>query len=196
MLTQAQHGRHGYGEAKAMPFATKPAIEPVEVPQLLEAATPCDRLLLRRATTVKQNDPTSFRSTYEALPDADLDALIEGLERIGDAYAAWLKRVTKPDLLNLLADFADMLQVSPPNAGGIDLYLAAMDTVPAALVPIARVKVAKTHRYARLPLPADFEKAIAGEMQWCTNSLAWVMHLRLDFERARTLRLSMRRMQP
>ncbi len=178
-----------------MPSETS-APQSIEVPALKEAATPCEKLLLVRAAKVQADDPESFGSIYHAVGDDDLDEFITGLTRLAKGYADWLKPLDQATLAETLAAFADMLQVSCPSDMGIELMLEAMADFPANLMPIARLKVARSHKYARLPYPKDFIDAVAGELAWCEGQIKWVQTMRDRFIRARNLRATSRRMTP
>lgn len=64
-----------------------------------------------------------------------------------------------PEIIDMLADFADMLQVGVPREKGLQLYEAALDRLPRPCLDPIKLTLARTHRFARLPLPADFLNA-------------------------------------
>lgn len=63
-----------------------------------------------------------------------------------------------------LQSIADMLQVSLPSERGLKLYLAILSEIPEPLFRQACKRVATSHRYARLPNPADFIDAVSEDM--------------------------------
>jgi hypothetical protein len=67
-------------------------------------------------------------------------------------------------IMDGLQSIADMLQASLPNERGLKLYLAIMSEIPAPLFRQACKRVATSHRYARLPNPADFIDAVSEDM--------------------------------
>ena len=103
-----------------------------------------------------------------------------------------VQRIRAP-LLETLADFADMLQVDAPNAGGIRLYEASMSDFPGNLMDRAAAKVARNHRFSRLPLAADFHKAIVPELEWIRAKRSWVSFLLSYFNRAIALKAAQER---
>lgn len=143
---------------------------------------PCDRLLLDRAGKLFAQR-LNFQDNYESLSDSELADMIGALRRIVHAYADWLQPATETEVLETLADFADMLQCDAPRAAGIALYTEGMQ-MPKQLLAIARRKVAASHRFSKLPLPRDFLNAVDGEQAWCQAKLAWVNTLICEFQRA------------
>lgn len=75
-----------------------------------------------------------------------------------------LAPATKEEILSVLGAIASMLQVSLPDEAGLKLYLHGLGFIPAELFKEAALRVSRTHKYPRLPLPADFSAAIKVEM--------------------------------
>jgi hypothetical protein len=65
-------------------------------------------------------------------------------------------------VLHVLTMMADMIQCSLPEETGIQVYVAALQSVGYPALRHACVEVAKTHLYPRLPLPAEILAAAAG----------------------------------
>lgn len=111
--------------------------------------------------------------TGDHLSDDEIATMMLELENYAVTIETACRPANKTEILQTLADFADMLQVAVPGDAGIDLYLAALDNLPKILLPTAAKRVAQTHRFARLPLPSDFLSSVAGEIAYCTARRAW-----------------------
>ena len=55
--------------------------------------------------------------------------------------------------------------------------MVAMENMPALLMDRAIRHVARTHRFARLPLPSDFIAGVAGEIAYCQTKKGWPLSL-------------------
>jgi len=190
MSTTSQPGGLGFAAAKASPSVTLLAKDEHAVPELLEAVTPFGKLQIERASNLNQR-ADGYRPSFLECSVEDLEQIIAGLREAGACFAAWLRPVTADQLLDRLAAFADMLQVAAPSEAGIDLFVEAMGDFPGNLLARAARSVARTHKFSRLPLPADFLKAVEGELAWIKGRQAWVRTLQGKFENAhsdRTIR--------
>ena len=77
--------------------------------------------------------------------EADLDALSE--------YAA---PVGRPTVIKTIGALASLFQVPVPDDIGLDLYVLALSKMPAPVFNAARNKLVLSHKWPRLPVPADF----------------------------------------
>lgn len=89
---------------------------------------------------------------------ADLAHAHQGVERA-------LPPVSKEKIANVIGAIAEMLQVSVPSETGLKLYLHALKGMPGYKFEAAAMKLIKTHKWPRLPLPADFIEAAKDERQ-------------------------------
>lgn len=87
-------------------------------------------------------------------------------DQVHKDFAEWQRRLeyetrptSMPEIIEMLADFADMLQVGVPREKGLQLYEAALDRLPRPCLDPIKLALARSHRFARLPLPADFLNA-------------------------------------
>lgn len=87
-------------------------------------------------------------------------------QRASDALAEAAAPGDMEQVTNLLIPFAEMLDCNVPGEEGLALMEAALAFLPASLFDTAKVRVAQTHRYRRLPVPADFLKAVGGELAY------------------------------
>lgn len=95
------------------------------------------------------------------------DELLEAREQLAHALAEAKLAMLPADARQItdgLQSIADMLQVSLPGERGLKLYLAILSEIPAPLFRQACKRVATSHRYARLPNPADFLDAVSEDM--------------------------------
>lgn len=96
------------------------------------------------------------------------DQLTEAADALADAYANLKKRlvpVTHEQIASALDAFAEMLQVTVPSPTGLKLYFHALDKMPAYKFEAACTHLAATHKWPRLPLPADFHEAAKDQRQ-------------------------------
>ena len=70
-----------------------------------------------------------------------------------------LPLVTREKIADALRTFAEMLQCSVPMADGLKLYFYALQDMPYYKFLHACMNLVKTHKWPRLPLPADFIEA-------------------------------------
>lgn len=155
MSTPSQHSDHGSVTVNASPSVI-PSKHQV-------TATPSESALLARL--VEALRPRETIDVYlECFNDHELDQLIELADNMPYRIDESLPPASKAQMLHVLADFADFLQVSVPGDAGIALYLSALEDVPFQFLTVASERLAKQHRFARLPLPADFRKHIEPEI--------------------------------
>lgn len=62
-------------------------------------------------------------------------------------------------IVRTLGAMAEMFQVQVPDQGGLDLYVAALRSLPRPAFVRAREQLIATHKWPRLPYPADFIEA-------------------------------------
>lgn len=190
MPTLPQHGVHGYAGAKATHNATpaKKKVHAEPIPELVDALTPSERKALELAgiTFSMTSDGNGWRN--DKVTDETLRSLVASLEHIVAKMQDWDKPVTRDQLIKGLGDFADMLQVSTPEAGGVDLYLSALSTMPSVAWNQALIRLARTHRYSRLPLPQDFLHAVQPELEWLFQQKSWPTFLLSHLKRLQDAR--------
>lgn len=74
-----------------------------------------------------------------------------------------LPPVSREEIVDVLGSIAEMLQVSVPSTLGIKLYFGALKDMPSYKFKAAALKLIKTHKWPKLPLPADFIEAAKEE---------------------------------
>jgi hypothetical protein len=97
-----------------------------------------------------------------------LEVLDEAAQALAHAQAGVehaLPLVSKEKMANVIGSMAEMLQVSVPSTAGLKLYFHALKDLPAYKFEAAALKLIKTHKWPRLPLPADFIEAAKEERQ-------------------------------
>lgn len=74
-----------------------------------------------------------------------------------------LERLTAPAsdeaIIKTLTSMSEMFQVAVPEEQGLELYVAALRTLPRPAFVRARERLIVTHKWPRLPYPADFLEA-------------------------------------
>lgn len=92
-------------------------------------------------------------------PNISLDLIKQGAEELtlalSDAQQA-LPPLTKEKIADALNSFAEMLQCPVPKPAGLKLYFHALQDMPYYKFQAACLNLIKTHKWPRLPLPADF----------------------------------------
>lgn len=73
--------------------------------------------------------------------------------------------VTGDDIADALERLASLFGVGVPERMGVELYAVALSAMPRALLPTAMIRVASTHKFSSLPMPADLLKAVETEMK-------------------------------
>jgi len=76
-----------------------------------------------------------------------------------------LPLVSKEKIADAIGSIAEMLQVSVPSTIGLKLYFHALKELPEYKFEAACLKLIRTHKWPRLPLPADFIEAAKDERQ-------------------------------
>lgn len=178
--TRSPHGGAGSGAASSSRSGTNaklPSVQPVEVEQLKTSSvlTPSARALLDRW----------HQATVPMKPEVGTDeltqlrtALTEGIAIIDE----WLEPGSDTDAAQLILDMAEMMQALVPKEKGLDLFIAAIGELPRILYREASIRLARTYRYPRLPLPADFIAQVAGEILYAHNQRSTLATIRQSVE--------------
>jgi hypothetical protein len=94
-----------------------------------------------------------------ALPSDWLNKAINLIDGDLAAFEDYAAPADKPTIIRTLGALASMLQTPLPDETGLDLYVLALAKMPAPVFNAARNKLVLSHRWPRLPLPADFIEA-------------------------------------
>jgi hypothetical protein len=174
-----------------MPSETQPVINGLQSPSV----KPAWQLAL---TPSEQRALTLVRETLRRRPDYDpamphlsieeLNNLIEQTELIITTYQNAMTPITKGQLIIAIADLAEVLQVMPPTDTGLDLYFAVLNDMPAILLRPAVVALLRSHKFSRLPLPADMIKHIKGDWDSLSAALSVQITNKYRFATAINLR--------
>lgn len=100
--------------------------------------------------------------------DEPEDVLIDAAAALSHAQAEAehaLPLVSKEKIADAIGSIAEMLQVSVPSTIGLKLYFHALKELPEYKFEAACLKLIRTHKWPRLPLPADFIEAAKEERQ-------------------------------
>jgi hypothetical protein len=96
------------------------------------------------------------------------DELTNAVSALAHAHAdveRALPLVSKEKIADAIGSIAEMLQVSVPSTIGLKLYFHALKELPEYKFEAACLKLIRTHKWPRLPLPADFIEAAKDERQ-------------------------------
>lgn len=100
--------------------------------------------------------------------DAPVEVLTNAAAALTHAQAEMeraLPLVSKEKIADAIGSIAEMLQVSVPSTIGLKLYFHALKELPEYKFEAACLKLIRTHKWPRLPLPADFIEAAKDERQ-------------------------------
>jgi hypothetical protein len=67
-------------------------------------------------------------------------------------------------IIKTLAGMADAFQVDLPERVGLEIYVAALRDLPRPALVAAVQSLVRTHKWPRLPYPADFIEAAQPEL--------------------------------
>lgn len=116
------------------------------------------------------------RGRTDGLKTLDDDELSILQRAVSDALAEFSRRVEPArhdQVADMLLAFAEMLGVEEPGDKGIGLYLKALSDLPAIVIEPAQVELARTHKYKRLPNPAEIRSAAALFVTELDMSASW-----------------------
>lgn len=85
--------------------------------------------------------------------------MIASIDKDLDRIAEWLQPPTKTSIIKTIEAMASMFQAPVPDEIGLDLYIMALARMPRPVFDKARVALVLSHKWPRLPLPADFVAA-------------------------------------
>ena len=102
---------------------------------------------------------TKTPSELSALPSGLLNKAIDLLDGELAALERYAEPADKAAIIKTLGALASMLQAPVPDDTGLDLYVLALAKMPKPVFNAARNALVLSHRWPKLPLPADFIKA-------------------------------------
>lgn len=80
---------------------------------------------------------------------------IAALEKAEEAMRDALRSPTRPEVAMALKGLGEIFQVQVPDVMGLQLYEMALSQTPALAFKLACREIVKTHRWPRLPYPAE-----------------------------------------
>lgn len=90
---------------------------------------------------------------------ASLQAGQRSLERTIERFDQFIEPASEAEILETLRALADTFQLTVPDSMGLELYVAALRTLPRPAFIEARKQLVLHHKYMKLPYPADFVAA-------------------------------------
>lgn len=108
------------------------------------------------------------------LTKPELDTLRQGLVDTRRQLDHLATPVIDADIADLLIAFAELTGCTEPGEAGIKLYMQTLNTIPRPALRAARQGLASTHRYKRLPLPAEILTACQPHIDDITKSRTWL----------------------
>lgn len=150
--TGEQHGVIGYEDLSSLPMPRQ-SETPAELQTIIDDSV---RRLINLAFA-----QTEYRG-LEQDKSISSDLIERGAQELTLALSATqqaLPLVTREKIADALRTFAEMLQCSVPMADGLKLYFYALQDMPYYKFQHACMSLIKTHKWPRLPLPADFIEA-------------------------------------
>jgi predicted transcriptional regulator len=88
-----------------------------------------------------------------------LQIVIAGIDRDAAAIEEWMQPANKATIIKTIEAMASLFQVAVPDELGLDLYILALARMPGPVFKAARNNLITTHKWPRLPVPADFISA-------------------------------------
>lgn len=120
-----------------------------------------------------------------ALNSDSLKSLSLAATEAAEQYRQMAAPPTDEDILRTLQKMAEMFQVSVPSEDGLELYVAALRVLPRPAFVQARETLLRTHKWPRLPYPADFIEAgerggriiqaVENMVTRCRDRVAWAI---------------------
>lgn len=147
-----QRGVIGYEDLSSLPMPRQDGT-PAELQTIIDDSV---KRLINLALA-----QTEFRG-LEQDKSISSDLIERGAQELTLALSATqqaLPLVTREKIADALRTFAEMLQCSVPMADGLKLYFYALQDMPYYKFQHACMSLVKTHKWPRLPLPADFIEA-------------------------------------
>lgn len=99
---------------------------------------------------------TGYHLRAEGHTSGSLQIVIAGIDHDSAALAAWLQPADKLTIIKTIEAMASLFQAPVPDEIGLDLYILALGRMPGPVFKHARTQLITTHKWPRLPLPADF----------------------------------------
>jgi len=90
----------------------------------------------------------------------------------------------KAEIIKTIEAMAALFQAPVPDGVGLDLYIMALARMPAPVFRAARNELVTTHKWPRLPLPADFVEAGKHEQSVMNTAQLTLRNARRNAERA------------
>ena len=183
--TGEQRGVIGYDDLSSLPLPEKDR-RPTELRTIINDSA-------RRLVNL------AFTKRIEGLAEdssISLDLIERGEQELTLALSAAqqaLPPVTRPKIADALHTLAEMLQCSVPTPEGLKLYFHALQDMPYYKFQYACLELVKTHKWPKLPLPADFIEAAKDARLDVDSFIASLKYAKTTFEYARLRRMKMLR---
>lgn len=97
---------------------------------------------------------------------ASLKEARQALTELAAAYdEANLKPASETAIIKALNGIAEAFQVDLPSAVGLEIYVAALSDLPRPALAAAVRSLVRSHKWMKMPLPADFIAAAKDELE-------------------------------
>lgn len=164
--TSSQAGGRGSSVLAASPSAidglAPGAVDITKIRPRLTASDQNDLLFIERE--IRKPHDFDYSKT-RALDLSIIETLAANTLSMLREYDADHPVITGDDLADSLQRLASLFGVGVPDRMGVELYAVALSSMPRSLLLPATIKVATSHKYPTLPLPADLLRAVEDEMK-------------------------------
>lgn len=127
---------------------------------------------------------TAYHQRQDGHTSGSLQIVIAGIDRDLEALANWMQPSDKANIIKTIEAMASLFQAPVPDQIGLDLYIMALARMPRPVFDFARNQLVLTHKWPRIPLPADFVAAGQEEQDRIEAVIAVLRTARRQAERA------------
>lgn len=164
--TSSPHGTHGLNVVAVSPSAID-GLDPgdVDITKIQPRLTASDRndlaFIEREMRTPHDFDYSKTRALAQQVVETLASNTLSMMREYDEAHPP----ITGDDLADSLQRLASLFGVGVPDRQGVELYAVALSSMPRSLLLPATIRVAATHKYPTLPLPADLLRSIEDEIR-------------------------------
>ena len=114
----------------------------------------------------------------------ELEGKAAGVATALSAARQSLAPASKEEILSALGSIAAMMQCTLPDQDGLKLYIYGLSHLPKDLFKEACMRVTRTHKWPKLPLPAVFNEAVMKELVEAQSLETYLKHAQRHTELA------------
>jgi hypothetical protein len=127
---------------------------------------------------------TAYHQRQDGHTCGSLQIVIAGIDADLIKLDEWMAPADKTSIIRTIEAMASLFQAPIPDQLGLDLYIMALARMPKPVFDFARNQLVLSHKWPRLPLPADFVAAAQEERERIEAVIAVLRTARRQAERA------------